>query len=78
MDEQTAISLAQAWIAAWNRHDLDAIIHHYAPNVEFTSPFVRTLTRESSGIIHGRESLKAYFQKGLLAYPDLRFEPCAP
>lgn len=74
MNEQRAISLAQAWITAWNRHDLHAIVQHYAPNVEFTSPFVQVLSGESSGTIHGREPLKAYFQKGLQAYPDLRFE----
>ncbi|MDR4480566.1 MAG: nuclear transport factor 2 family protein [Nitrospira sp.] len=74
MNEQRATSLAQAWIEAWNRHDLDAIMHHYAPDVEFTSPFVSTLSGESSGLIRGREPLKAYFRKGLHAYPDLQFE----
>jgi hypothetical protein len=73
MNEQWAISLAQVWIAAWNRHDLDAIVQHYASNVEFTSPFVQALSEESSGTIHGGDPLRAYFQKGLQAYPDLRF-----
>lgn len=74
MNDQQAISLAQAWIAAWNRHDLDAIVRHYAPDVKFTSPFVSALSGEPSGTIHGRELLKAYFGKGLQAYPDLHFE----
>jgi hypothetical protein len=74
MNEQQTSNLAQAWIAAWNRHDLDAIVQHYAPDVEFTSPFVPALCGEPSGTIHGCESLKAYFGKGLQAYPDLHFE----
>ena len=74
MNEQRAISLAQAWITAWNRHDLHAIVQHYAPDVKFTSPFVQSLCGEPSGTIHGREALHAYFQKGLQAYPELRFE----
>ena len=74
MNEQQAITLSQAWIAAWNRHDLDAIIRHYAPDVTFTSPFVPALSGEPSGTIHGIESLTAYFRKGLQAYPDLHFE----
>lgn len=74
MNDQLAQRLADAWIAAWNRHDLDAILQHYAPDVEFTSPFVSALSGEPSGTIHGRISLKAYFQKGLHAYPDLHFE----
>lgn len=74
MTEQQATSLAQAWIAAWNRHDLDAIVHHYAPDVEFTSPFVPALSGKPSGTIRGREPLKAYFRKGLQAYPNLHFD----
>jgi len=74
MNEQLALRLADAWIAAWNRHDLDAILQHYAPDVEFTSPFVSALSGEPSGTIHGRIPLRAYFQKGLHAYPDLHFE----
>ena len=74
MNEQQATALAQAWIDAWNRHDLDAILGHYAPDVEFTSPFVSALSGNTSGTIRGRESLTGYFRKGLHAYPDLRFE----
>ena len=74
MNDRQANSLARAWIEAWNRHDLDAIVHHYAAEVEFTSPFVTTLSGEASGTICGREALSAYFRKGLQAYPDLHFE----
>jgi hypothetical protein len=74
MNEQRADSLAQAWIDAWNRHDLDAIVRHYATDVEFTSPFVPALSGEPSGTIHGRDPLRAYFRKGLDAYPNLHFE----
>lgn len=74
MNEQRADSLAQAWIDAWNRHDLDAIVHHYATDVEFTSPFVPALSGEPSGTIHGRDPLRAYFRKGLDAYPNLHVE----
>jgi hypothetical protein len=74
MTEQFARSLAEAWIGAWNRHDLEAILHHYAPDVEFTSPFVTALSGEPSGILRGRERLTAYFEKGLQAYPDLHFD----
>lgn len=74
MNEQLAQSLAKAWIDAWNRHDLEAILHHYATDVEFTSPFVRALSGDPSGTLHGRERVSAYFRKGLQAYPDLHFE----
>jgi len=72
--EQSAQSLAEAWIDAWNRHDLDAILQHYATDVEFTSPFVPALSGDQSGTLRGRGQLAAYFQKGLQAYPDLHFD----
>ncbi len=62
------------WIDAWNRHDLDSILSHYAEDVEFTSPFVEKLMGEASGTIKGKIKLRAYFRKGLDAYPDLKFE----
>lgn len=74
MNEQFAHSLAEDWIAAWNRHDLDAILRHYASDVEFTSPFVTALSADASGTIRGRDALRTYFHKGLTAYPELQFD----
>ena len=71
---QQARSLATDWIAAWNSHNLDGICSHYAEDVEFSSPFIVTLLCEPSGIIHGRENLRACFAKGLERVPDLHFE----
>jgi hypothetical protein len=72
--EQKANQLAHDWIEAWNRHDLDAILSHYADDVEFTSPFVVKLLGNPSGTIKGKKVLKSYFEKGLETYPDLKFE----
>ena len=69
MNEQFARSLAEAWIGAWNRHDLETILHQYAPDVECISPFVPALSGDPSGTLHGRERLTAYFLKDLQAYP---------
>jgi ketosteroid isomerase-like protein len=72
--QDQADALAADWVAAWNAHDLDAILAHYADDVIFASPFVAALTGEKSGIIRGREALSDYFRRALDAYPDLRFE----
>jgi hypothetical protein len=74
INKQKAEQIAREWIEAWNHHDLDAIIAHYADDVEFTSPFVVKLLGNTSGTIKSKEVLKSYFEKGLAAYPDLRFE----
>lgn len=37
--QQKANQIGQEWSDAWNLHDLNAILSHYADDVEFTSPF---------------------------------------
>ena len=75
MDHTMASRLAQGWFEAWNCHDLEEILSHYAENVEFQSPFITKLLDDPSGKIVGKEALRAYFAQGLQAYPDLHFEP---
>lgn len=64
---------ARNWVAAWNSHDLDRIMSHYAANAILTSPVVAKVVGEVSGTVNGKEALCNYFQKGLDQYPDLRF-----
>jgi ketosteroid isomerase-like protein len=72
--EADARKLAEDWIEAWNAHDLDRIMTHYADEIEFTSPFVVRLMGDSAGTVRGRSSLRGYFATGLAAYPDLHFD----
>jgi hypothetical protein len=73
MTESEARKLASGWIAAWNSHDLDAILSHYAPEVVLISPVAAALLGHPK--VTGKDSLRAYFEKGLAAYPDLAFRP---
>ena len=74
MTATEAQKLADDWVAAWNAHDLEAILAHYADDVEFTSPFVARLTGDPSGLVRGKAALRDYFARGLAAYRALRFE----
>lgn len=69
-----AQQFALAWIDAWNTHDLDAILSHYAANVTLTSPAAARLLDDPSGTVSGLSALRGYFQRGLEAFPNLRFE----
>ena len=69
-----ALKLAEHWLAAWNAHDLEAIMTHYEDAVELTSPVAAQLLGTSDGKVVGKASLRAYFQRGLEAYPDLHFQ----
>jgi hypothetical protein len=74
LEEKQARELARHWVQAWNAHDLDAIMAHYAESVVLHSPVVVRLLGIQSGTVSGKESLRSYFALGLKAYPQLRFE----
>jgi predicted ester cyclase len=69
-----AWKLANDWVGAWNAHDLDLIMEHYEDEVELTSPVAAQLLGLAGGKVVGKASLRAYFQRGLEAYPELHFE----
>lgn len=63
---------ASEWIAAWNAHDVEAILAHYGAEVEYTSPFVAKLTG-GGATLRGKDALRDYVQRGLAAFPELHF-----
>ena len=75
MDDERARRFAEAWYAAWNAHDLEAVLDHYTDDVEMTSPLVAALAARADGRITGKAALREYFAAGLERYPDLLFEP---
>ena len=73
MTRDEAWNLANHWIAAWNAHDLDLIMSHYDDAIELTSPVAAQLLGTPGGKVVGKVKLRAYFQRGLEAYPELNF-----
>ena len=73
MTRDKAWALANDWLAAWNAHDLDSIMSHYEDAVELTSPAAARLLGAYDGKVSGKANLRAYFKRGLEAYPELRF-----
>jgi hypothetical protein len=67
-------AFAQRWLAAWNAHDLDALLEHFADDVVFTSPVAAQLLPDSAGVVRGKAALRAAWTEGLRRIPDLRFE----
>jgi predicted ester cyclase len=70
---EEAWSLANHWVAAWNAHDLDLIMSHYEDGIELVSPVAASLLGMPDGKVAGKSNLRAYFQRGLEAYPELHF-----
>lgn len=74
LSETKAQEFATDWIRAWNSHDLDAVMSHYASEVTLTSPAAAQLLGDASGTVRGKEALRNYFWRGLEAYPHLDFQ----
>ena len=74
MTRDEAWKLANHWMAAWNAHDLDLIMTHYDDARELTSPVAAQLLGTADGKVIGKANLRAYFQRGLEAYPELHFD----
>ena len=72
--EEEAREIASHWVEAWNAHDLDRIMSHYEENVVLISPVAAKILDDPSGTVSGKAALRSYFQRGLEAYPHLRFE----
>jgi len=71
-DMAAARVFATEWVEAWNAHDLDRILSHYAEDIEFRSRKAARLV--GRGTIQGKSALRAYWARALEAQPDLRFE----
>jgi hypothetical protein len=74
LTESQVRQFAGDWLRAWNSHDLDAIMSHYASEIVLTSPVAARLLNDRSGAVTGELALRNYFMRGLEAYPSLAFE----
>ena len=74
LTSERARRIATEWIASWNSHDLNRILTHYAEDVVLTSPIAARLLNLPDGTVKGKAALRSYFQRGLEAFPQLRFE----
>ena len=73
MDHATAEKFAASWAEAWNAHDLERVLSHFAEDVVFASPVAAQLIEGSDGVLRGKAALRGYWARGLRAIPDLHF-----
>ena len=74
LGDERARELAEEWVAAWNAHDLEAIMALYAPGIVFQTPTIIDTLGVPDGTVRGAERLREHFARGLERLPDLRFE----
>jgi ketosteroid isomerase-like protein len=61
MTRSFADQFALEWIEAWNSHDLERILSHYAEDASMSSPFIAQIVGIPSGILQGKPALRAYW-----------------
>jgi ketosteroid isomerase-like protein len=74
LDVEFAREFAREWVAAWNAHDIERILAHYADDFEMTSPLIVERMGEPSGTLRGKQAIRPYWERGLAATPALHFE----
>lgn len=62
---------ADAWIAAWNRRDVEAVASAFTDHARFRSPFALELTGCST--LDGRPAIEAYWQQALARIDRIEF-----
>ncbi len=72
---EQAKAFADRWYAAWNAHDIDAIMACYDPAIEHSSPFIKRYNGTDDVSIKGIAGVRDYFDRALKRNPTLRFDP---
>ena len=47
---ETALKLGHDWVAAWNAHDLDAVLAHYTDDFTIKTPIAAVMVPGTNGI----------------------------
>ena len=74
IDLTRAREIAEEWLSAWNAHDLERVLSHYADALEFVSPLVIRRLDRKDGMIRSKRELRDYFAQSLGPNSDLRFD----
>jgi hypothetical protein len=79
LTEAEARAFVAEWMAAWNSHDVERILEHYADDVEYWSPFIAAMAQPggpgADGRLIGKDQVRAYFSAALQKYSELHFDP---
>lgn len=74
IDREKAWAFAHEWLDAWNKHDVDLIMKHYADSIEFCSPVVQKVLGDPNGVVFGIDNLRDYFSRQLKKFSTLHFQ----
>ena len=65
--------IALTWFAAFNAHDLEALLALYADEAEHFSPKLLARRPETGGWVKGKEALRGWWRDAFERLPSLRY-----
>ncbi len=76
-DPQALRSIAEQWLACFDRRDLDGLLALYADDATHTSPKIRVRHPETGGLLRGKASMRTWWQDSFDRLPSMRYLPTA-
>lgn len=67
-------NIAYLWFDAFNRHDLEDLLHLYDEDAIHFSPKLKVKIPESNGLIKGKDALRNWWQDSMTRLPQLHYE----
>jgi len=72
MTYESMMRFAEAWIANWNRRDVDAVLSHFADDAQFVSPVARNFVGRP--VLQNKKKLADYWRAALGRISTLEFK----
>lgn len=74
MSEHPNKTIARAWFAAFNAHDLEALLALYADDAQHYSPKLKVRRPGTDGLIRGKAALRDWWRDAFERLPTMRYE----
>jgi len=69
---ETMMRFAEAWIANWNRRDIEAVLAHFDDRAEFVSPVARQFVGRE--VLRNKQEIRDYWRAALDRISILEFK----
>lgn len=67
--------IAEAWLACFDRRDLDGLLALYADDAVHTSPKIRVRHPDTGGVLRGKAAMRAWWQDSFDRLPSMKYVP---